>query len=115
MLDPVNNAKAEAPADQMRNAVRFPLHLVAHLETERGPVDAVTEDISATGVLFNMPFSLGIDTQIRWTLEIPGGELGSQGGVTVQCVGRVVWHGPGARGRQVAVVIDGYHMEDSHG
>ncbi len=99
----------------MRSAVRFPLHLVARIETERGVVDAVTEDISASGVLFNMPFAPGINSQLRWTFQIPGVELGAADDVTVQCVGRVVWHGPAARGRQVAVVIDGYHMEDSHG
>ncbi len=99
----------------MRNAVRFPLHLPARVETAEGFVDAVTEDISATGVLFNMPFAPAIDTQLRWTMQIPGADLGSTEDVTVQCVGRVVWHGPAKRGRQVGAVIDDYHMEDSHG
>ena len=98
----------------MRTAVRFPLRLPARVETDEGPVDAVTEDISATGVLFNMPFAPGINTQLRWTLQIAGADLGSPGDVTVQCVGRVVWHGPAERGRQVGAVLDGYHMEDSH-
>ena len=99
----------------MRNAVRFPLHLFARVETQQGIVDAVTEDISASGVLFNMPFALGVDTHLRWTFEIPAVELGAPDDVKVQCVGRVVWHGPAPQGRQVAVVIDGYHMGDSHG
>ena len=99
----------------MRSAVRFPLHLVARVETEEGPVDAMTEDISASGVLFNMPFAPAINTQLRWTLKIPAADLGSSADVTVQCVGRVVWHGPAGTGVQVAAVIDGYHMEDSHG
>lgn len=111
----VNNPRDEAPADPMRNAVRFPLHLLARVETDRGPVDAVTEDISATGVLFNMPFAPGINTQMRWTLRLPAEEMGSQEDLKVQCVGRVVWHGPAKGGRQVAAVIDGYHMEDAHG
>ena len=111
----LTSSKEQAPAGQMRTAVRFPLHLLARVETEDGSVDAVTEDISATGVLFNMPFAPGINTQLRWTLTIPAADLGSPEDVTVQCVGRVVWHGPADHGRQVAAVIDGYHMEDSHG
>ncbi len=99
----------------MRTAVRFPLHLPARVETESGPVDAMTEDISATGVLFNMPIAPGLNSQLRWTMQIPGADLGSLEDVTVQCVGRVVWHGPAKRGRHVAAVIDGYHMEESHG
>ena len=110
----VKTASIEMSADQMRNAVRFPLHLAARVETEQGPVDAVTEDISATGVLFNMPFAPSIDSQLRWTLRIPGVDLGSTGDVTVQCVGRVIWHGPAEQGEQVGAVIDSYHMESSH-
>ena len=111
----VDKSTEQVPGNPMRNAVRFPLHLAARVETEFGPVDAITEDISASGVLFNMPFAPGIDTQMRWTMQIPGADLGSPEDVTVQCVGRVVWHGPAARGRQVGAVIDGYHiMEDSH-
>ena len=98
----------------MRNAVRFPLHLIARVETEEGTVDAVTVDISATGVLFNMPFAPPVDSYLRWVIEVSGTDLGSAAGVTFQCVGRVVWHAPARQGRQVAAVIDSYHMQDSH-
>ena len=111
----LNNPKEKISADPMRNAVRFPLHLVARVETEDGPVDAVTEDISASGVLFVMPFAPAIDSTLRWTLRIPAADMGFPEDVTVQCVGRVVWHGPAEHGRQVAAVIDGYHMEEAHG
>lgn len=99
----------------VRNAVRFPLHLAARVHTEDGTVDAMTEDISATGVLFNMPFAPSIDSILRWTLQIPRADMGSSNDVTVECVGRVVWHRPVPGGEQVGAVIDGYHMEDAHG
>lgn len=99
----------------MRNAVRFPLHLAARVHTEDGPVDAVTEDISATGVLFNMPFAPSIDSILRWTLQIPEADMGSSGDLTVECVGRVVWHRSVNGGKQVGAVIDGYHMEGKRG
>jgi hypothetical protein len=111
----LNNPTEQATTSPLRTAVRFPLHLVARVETEQGAVDAVTEDISANGVLFNMPFAPAINTQLRWTLMIPAADLGSLKDVAVHCVGRVVWYGPAEHGCQVAVVIDGYHMEDSHG
>ena len=113
MLVSVNKPKERKSAVPMRNAVRFPLHFLARVETEEGTVETVTVDISACGVLFNMPFAPNVNSQLRWTIQIPGPDLGSPEGVSVQCVGRVVWHGLAQRGRQVAAVIDGYHMGDS--
>ncbi len=84
------------------------------VETETGIVDAVTEDISATGVLFIMPVSLGINSRLAWTLRLPGETMGAKSDVTVNCVGRVVWCGQGTTGRQVGAVIDDYRMGDSH-
>lgn len=98
--------------DPMRNSVRFPLHLLARVDTVNGPVDAVTEDISSTGVLFTMPFAPEVNTRLTWTLQFPAGEIGSPHDVTVACVGRVVWHGPARVGRQVGAVIDDYRMGD---
>lgn len=103
---------AENFADPMRNSVRFPVHLPVRVETESGPVDAVTEDISATGILFTMPVAPAINTRLTWKLRLPGDAMGGADDVTVSCVGRVVWHGPAPEGRQVGVVIDGYRMGD---
>ncbi len=100
----------------MRNAVRFPLHLPVRVETESGTVDAFTQDVSATGVLFTMPFAPAINTRLAWTLRLPGEMMGAVEDVCVDCVGRVVWHGPSDMGRQVGAVIDGYRMgEAEHG
>ena len=115
MTAAANNPIQPVPANQMRTAVRFPLRLAARVETEAGTVDATTEDISATGVLFVMPFAPEVNSRLKWSLVIPAAELGSLQDVTVLCVGRVVRHGRVGNGTQVAAVIDGYHMEDSHG
>ncbi len=96
--------------DPMRSAVRFPLHLLARVETAEGSVDAVTEDISSTGVLFTMPFAPEVNTRLTWTLQLPADEMGSEHDVTVACVGRVVWHAPSSYGLQVGAVIDDYRM-----
>ena len=108
-----SHVAATEAAHPMRTAVRFPLQLRARVQTENGLVDAVTEDISATGVLFNMPFAPQVDSQLVWTLQLPGPVLGAVVDVTVTCVGRVVWHAPGKNGRRVGAVIDRYRMGDA--
>ncbi len=102
-----------AAAHPMRTSVRFPLHLSARVQTEDGPVDAVTEDISATGVLFTMAVAPKINTRVTWTLLLPCNVMGGSDDVTVSCVGRVVWHTRAGSGRHVGVVIDGYRIEES--
>lgn len=101
-------------ANPMRSSVRFPLHLLVRVETVDGPVDAITEDISSTGVLFTMPFAPAVNTRLTWKLELPAEMIGSLHDVTVTCVGRVVWHRTAPHGRQVGAVIDDYRMGDSH-
>jgi hypothetical protein len=108
---------AESTADPMRNAVRFPLRLRVKVDTDNGPVDAITEDISSSGVMFNMPWAPPINSRLAWTLVLPGEVMGAPEDVTVSCVGRVVWHRPGQiSGKQVGAVIDGYRIgEGTHG
>src|ERR1700750_2109383 len=96
--------------DPMRNAVRFPVNLPVRVDTENGPVDAVTEDISATGVLFHMPFAPPTNTRLSWTLRLPADLMGAEQDVMVLCVGRVVWDKPSGTGRQVGAVIDDYRI-----
>jgi len=97
----------------MRNSVRFPLHLPVKVHIEAGgEVDAFTEDISATGVLFIMQEALAVNTRISWTFKLPGEIMGSADDVSVDCVGRVVWLGNSVAGCQVGAVIDDYKMGD---
>ncbi len=109
---PLPIPEKQIPSDPMRNAVRFPLHLPVRVETETGFVDATTEDISATGVLFNMPIAPPLNTRLAWKLRLPGEVMGASTDVVVDCVGRVVWSRDADIGRQVGAVIDGYRMGD---
>ena len=36
----------------VRTAVRFPMKLALHVQSEQGEMDAITENISANGLLF---------------------------------------------------------------
>lgn len=97
----------------MRNSVRFPLHLHVQVEVDGALEDAVTEDISATGVLFTMSVAPAVNARLKWTFRMPAEVMGAKEDVTVSCVGRVVWRGPAAGGkRQVGVVIDDYRIGD---
>ena len=113
---PTTRKPVALASDPTRNAVRFPLHLNVRMDTENGAVTAVTEDISASGVQFIMPFAPPINSRLSWRLVLPGEVMGSPEDVTVHCVGRVVWYRPGIAGKQVGVVIDGYRIGDApHG
>jgi hypothetical protein len=109
-----SNRPIDSPdSHPMRNAVRFPLRLPVRVELEDGGfIDAFTEDISASGVLFAMENAPEINTRLTWTLRMPADVMGAKEDVTVNCVGRVVWQRSAAVGRQVGVVIDDYRMGD---
>jgi hypothetical protein len=74
----------------MRCAVRFPLSLPVMLSTVSGEVQALTKDVSASGVLFQLDRELEVGLGIRFSLRMPGQVLGGSRDVLVECEGRVV-------------------------
>ncbi len=75
----------------MRCAVRFPLALRAVLSTGgKREFPAVTRNISASGVLFELDRELKVGGEIRFSMRMPGSVLGTPHDVLVQCLGRVV-------------------------
>lgn len=104
--------KPEEPAEPVRAAVRFPLKLPLSLHTPEGDVQATTENVSATGVLFMTDLPLEMDTSVEFKLAIPAAVLGTATDVTVQCTGHVVRQEQTDGGRRAAaVVIDKYTFE----
>jgi hypothetical protein len=75
---------------EVRCAVRFPLSLPVVLSTGSGDVSALTRNVSASGVLFEMDRQLEVGSEIRFSLRMPGQVLGSSHDVLVECLGRVV-------------------------
>jgi len=106
------NAEPEAASEPVRSAVRFPLRLPLSLQTPQGDVQATTENVSASGVLFLTDLSLEMNSLVEFKLAIPASILGTATDVTVQCAGHVVRHErtDGDR-RAAAVVIDKYTFE----
>ena len=95
----------------LRNSLRFPLHLQVTLRTPSEEYRANTIDISAGGILFQTDANIEVGSQVEFTIEMPGDALGTDHPVLVKCHGRVVRTSKEATGRNVAVVIDEYEFE----
>jgi PilZ domain len=96
---------------ELRNSIRFPLHLQVTLKTPTAEYHAKTIDISAGGILFHTESEIAVGSEVEFTIEMPGDVLGADHPVLVKCQGRVVRFSEEASGRSVAVVIDEYHFE----
>jgi c-di-GMP-binding flagellar brake protein YcgR len=96
---------------ELRNSIRFPLHLQVTLKTPTAEYHAKTIDISAGGILFHSESEIAVGSEVEFTIEIPPDVLGTTHPVLVKCQGRVVRFAEETSGRSVAVVIDEYHFE----
>jgi hypothetical protein len=76
--------------EEVRCAVRFPLTLPAVLTSGKSELTALTQNVSASGVLFALDQELKVGLGIRFSMRMPGPVLGTPHDVLVQCTGRVV-------------------------
>ena len=95
----------------VRTAVRFPMRLPVRMHTDQGEVDAVTENISANGLLFISEHLPDIDSKIEFTIAMPSTVMGSATDVTIHCVGRVIRHYLDGNEKKAAAVIDEYFLK----
>lgn len=79
-----------SPRQEVRCAVRFPLALPAVLNAGKSRLNALTRNVSASGVLFALDKELKVGLGIRFSLRMPGSVLGTPHDVLVHCTGRVV-------------------------
>jgi hypothetical protein len=75
---------------EVRCAVRFPLSLPVVLSTGKEELVALSRNVSASGVLFELDRELPAGQDIRFSLRMPGAVLGTLHDVLVHCLGRVV-------------------------
>jgi hypothetical protein len=105
---------AEEHRIELRAAVRFPLVVPITITTEWGDLPAVTENISANGVLFEIATSLVVGSTVGFTIAMPAEAMGTPTDVVLHCTGRVVRCTPDVRPEvkttHVAAVIDKYHF-----
>lgn len=105
---PVSQRQNEEPA---RGSVRYPLHLPVTLLADGEQSEAVTENISASGVLFRLREPLHVGQEVEFLIEIPAGILDFAHTAALHCRGRVVREcGEGGRAL-AAAVIDDYRFQ----
>lgn len=97
---------------EVRCAVRFPLALPVLLEAGGGEFPALTRNISASGVLFELERRLEKGAEIRYSLRMPGPVLGTAQDVLVHCSGRVVRCSLSQQQYLAAATIDEYRFAE---
>jgi len=107
-----NPVKFSRSATEDRSAVRFPLQLPMKVTTAQGVLETVTNNISASGVLFEMDELLPVNAQLHFALTMPAVTLGSTGDVVIHCIGHVVRSYASLPRCHAAAVIDEYRFTD---
>ncbi|MDR3727412.1 MAG: PilZ domain-containing protein [Terracidiphilus sp.] len=97
---------------EVRCAVRFPLALPVVISTVKKEYAALTINVSASGVLFEMDSPLQAGSEIHFSLRMPGGVLGTPHDVLVHCQGRVVRCSISKTRFQTAATIDEYQFTE---
>ena len=96
---------------RLRASVRFPIALPLHLVAAAKQYDAVTDNISASGILFHLDELLPPGTEIEFLIEIPEGTIGAQQTAAVHCTGRIVRSYLESSKAFAAAVIDEYSFQ----
>jgi len=104
-------ARQEIP-QEVRCAVRFPLSLPMVLSEGQREIFALTRNVSASGVLFEVADPLQDKLQIHFSLRMPGTVLGTPRDVLVHCVGRVVRCSISQTQYLAAATIDEYQFAE---
>jgi len=112
-LERVAGRRLARPISQnpVRNAVRFPIALPLTIHTAHGQVQAMTENISANGLLFVCDDLPAVNSKIEFTMVMPAGIMGSDKDVGIHCTGRIVRHQQDGQDKKAAVVIDEYFLK----
>jgi len=102
---------APEAADGLRTAVRFPLSLPVHLMVDAKQYEAVTNNISANGVLLHLDELLAPGTVVEFLIEIPEGTIAPNETAAVHCTGRIVRSYNESSETYAAAVIDEYSFQ----
>jgi hypothetical protein len=90
--------------------VRFPLALPVVISSPQGEIPALTRNVSASGVAFEINSLVEVGLGINFTLRMPGAVLGTPHDVLVHCRGRVVRCSLNQSNYLAAATIDDYQF-----
>jgi hypothetical protein len=100
------------PQQEVRCAVRFPVALPVVLLAGQGKISALTQNVSASGVFFEMNSPVKAGLEIRFSMRMSSTALGTPHDVLVQCHGRVVRCTQNQSNYQAAATIDDYQFAE---
>lgn len=92
--------------------MRFPIALPVILSSGNGEIAALTRNVSASGVVFELESPVQAGLEIRFSLRMPGSVLGTPRDVLVQCQGRVVRCSMNQSNYLAAATIDEYQFAE---
>jgi len=104
--------KSASQRQEVRCAVRFPLALPVMLSSGKGEIAAITRNVSASGVVFELDSPVKAGLEIRFSLRMPGEVLGTPHDVLVRCQGRVVRCSRNQSNYLAAATIDEYQFAE---
>lgn len=105
-------SRSEFERQEVRCAVRFPIALPVVLSTGKGEIAALTTNVSASGVVFELESHVAAGLEIRFSMRMPGTVLGTPHDVLVNCQGRVVRCSKNQGNYQAAATIDEYQFAE---
>lgn len=76
--------------EELRSAVRFPMHLPVLLMVAGEQVEAVTVNISHNGILLRVPHTISVETRLEFLLEVPKDIMSSGITAAIHCEGHVI-------------------------
>ncbi|HTV81383.1 MAG TPA: PilZ domain-containing protein [Acidobacteriaceae bacterium] len=94
-----------------RGSVRYSIHLPAIVLADGEQSEAVTADISASGVLFQLRQPLHVGQDVEFLLEIPAGTLDFSHTAAMHCRGRIIRSYWKDGSPWAAAVIDDYRFQ----
>jgi hypothetical protein len=95
----------------VRTAVRFPLHLEIVLSTLEREYNAVTVDVSSSGVLFEGDELPPVGTPVTFLLKMPAAVMGGTEDVLLHSQGRIVRRTRTAGKSLAAALIENYTLK----
>ncbi len=97
--------------DELRSAVRFPMHVPVVLVIGSEQVEAVTVNMSNNGVLLQVPRSIEAETGFEFLLEVPKEVTLNESTAAIHCAGHVIRSYQENGSCFVAAVIDEYRFQ----
>jgi hypothetical protein len=97
--------------EELRSAVRFPMHLPVLLVIAGEQVEAITVNISHNGVLLQVPNTLPANVGLEFLLEVPKEVTLNNSTAAIHCAGHVIRSYRENGFCYVAAVIDDYRFQ----